>query len=95
MMKANSSNFPVRMMCRLLEVSPSGYYDWLHHKSSQREKNNENLTVQIKQQFDRHKKRSGAIRITKDLQKISSANISVLPEFRLKCISDRSSVLIC
>lgn len=69
MMKANSSDFPVRMMCRLLEVSPSGYYDWLHHKLSQREKDNENLTVQIKQQFDRHKKRSGAIRITKDLQK--------------------------
>ena len=69
MIKANSQNFHVRMLCCLLEVSPSGYYDWLHHEPSQREKDNENLTVQIKQQFDHHKKRSGAIRITKDLQK--------------------------
>ncbi len=69
MIKANSQDFDIRMMCRLLQVSSSGYYDWVQRQPSQREKENENLTVQIKQQFDHHKKRSGAIRITKDLQK--------------------------
>ena len=25
---AEKANHPVRMMCRLLKVSPSGFYDW-------------------------------------------------------------------
>lgn len=69
MIKSHSHDFDIRMMCRLLEVSSSGYYDWVERQPSQREQENENLTIQIKQQFDIHKKRSGAIRITKDLQK--------------------------
>ena len=28
--KANRSEHSVQMMCRVLGVAPSGYYDWLH-----------------------------------------------------------------
>ena len=30
-MKANQASYPVRRMCGLLGVSPSGYYAWLNH----------------------------------------------------------------
>ena len=29
-------HFPVRLMCRVLETSPSGFYDWLRRPESQR-----------------------------------------------------------
>ena len=29
-------HFPVRLMCRVLEASPSGFYDWLRWPESQR-----------------------------------------------------------
>jgi putative transposase len=29
-------HFPVRLMCRVLEASPSGFYDWLGRPESQR-----------------------------------------------------------
>jgi hypothetical protein len=29
-------HFPVRLMCRILEASPSGFYDWLRRPESQR-----------------------------------------------------------
>jgi putative transposase len=35
-MNANQAAFPVRTMCRVLDVSPSGFYDWLGHVPSQR-----------------------------------------------------------
>jgi hypothetical protein len=28
--------FPVEVMCRILEVAPSGYYEWLKHPISNR-----------------------------------------------------------
>ena len=29
--EAHRREYPVQMMCRLLEVAPSGYYEWLHN----------------------------------------------------------------
>lgn len=39
--------FPVAMMCRLLKVSPSGYYDWHERPLSERAAANEALFEQI------------------------------------------------
>ena len=36
-MKANQASHPVRRMCELLGVSPSGYYAWLTSSPSARE----------------------------------------------------------
>ena len=37
--------FPIRMMCRHLGVSPSGYYEWLERPKSARAKENEALSM--------------------------------------------------
>ena len=41
--------FPVRMMCRQLGVSASGFYDWLASPLSARAQDNERLLVQIRE----------------------------------------------
>lgn len=35
-MSANQANFPVQQLCRVLQVSPSGYYAWLGRPPSRR-----------------------------------------------------------
>lgn len=45
---AEKTNYPVRMMCRLLEVSSSGFYDWLGRGPSAREVSNMALTETIR-----------------------------------------------
>ncbi len=40
--------FPVRMMCKQLQVSPSGYYDWRDREPSKREFSNQRLLTRIK-----------------------------------------------
>ena len=56
------------MMCRALSVSSSGYYDWLNREPSDRAKANDQLAIKIKATFDKHRSRTGAMRITKHLQ---------------------------
>ena len=60
-------SFSVRMMCRLLTVSSSGFYAWLTRKPSKRALQNKDLTYKIKTIFEEEKCRSGSPRITKRL----------------------------
>ncbi len=39
--------FPIRMMCRCLDVSPSGYYDWRDRPLSARDRDNQRLLRRI------------------------------------------------
>ena len=55
-------------MCRILRVSPSGYYDWQNRNPSKRSRDKKRLTAEIKRIFDEEKCRSGSIRITKRLK---------------------------
>jgi len=41
-------SFPIRMMCRCLKVSPSGYYDWRERPISARNQDNERLLGRIR-----------------------------------------------
>ena len=68
MIKKYSNHFPVRKMCGLLSVSPSGYYDWKNRKPSKRSIENQKLTLRIKEIFDEEKARAGAERIAKRLK---------------------------
>ena len=54
-------------MCRVLEVSRSGYYDWIDRPESLRTKRHRDLTVKIRQAHIESKKIYGAPRIHGDL----------------------------
>ena len=55
-------------MCRVLEVSRSGYYRWLKRKPSQREIDNKRLDAEIREIYDSKKGRYGSPKITQELQ---------------------------
>ncbi len=55
-------------MCRVLEVSRSGYYRWLKRKPSQRQLDNQRLDVQIREIYDQNKGRYGSPKITEELR---------------------------
>src|SRR5690606_1481925 len=48
LVNANQAKFPVRRMCRVLQVSASGYYDWLSRRPSRRALENSVLLEQIR-----------------------------------------------
>lgn len=60
--------FPVRMMCRLLKVSASGYYDWRTRKPSPRHQDNARLSRKIHQLHQASDGVYGSPRIWEDLQ---------------------------
>lgn len=68
MIKKNSINYPIGLMCKILRVSPSGYYDWRHRSPSKRTQENHVLAAKIKDIFDEEKSRAGAKRIAKRLK---------------------------
>jgi hypothetical protein len=56
-------------MCSVLEVSSSGYYQWLKSQPSARASANAELDKSIIQIFTKHKGRYGAMRITAEYRK--------------------------
>lgn len=59
--------YPIRMMCDLLGVSRSGYYDWSTRTPSKRSKENARLLQQIRAIHSESDGRKGANRIWDDL----------------------------
>jgi transposase InsO family protein len=68
MIQSQESCFSLRMMCRVLSVSRSGYYDWKRRPPSVRTQANEQLAEDVQKLFDQEKCRAGSPRITKGLQ---------------------------
>lgn len=60
--------FSVESMCRVLRVHRSGYYCWLNKSKGVRALSNEHLDKQLYHQFELHKKRYGAPRLTHELR---------------------------
>ena len=67
MIKEESTRFSIKLMCRLLGMSVSGYYAWVDRKPSNRTERNRDLAKKIKTIFDEERSRAGAPRITKHL----------------------------
>ena len=61
------SQYPVRMMCRLLQVSRSGYYAWRVRPESQRAKTDRELITLIRQIHEDTDGVYGAAKITAEL----------------------------
>ena len=66
-MKAHDSQFGVRLMCRVLGVSPSGYYAWLSRTPSKQAQGRALLDAQVREEFERRKGRAGAPRLSRHL----------------------------
>lgn len=58
------------LMCKILNVSRSGYYDWLKRAPSKQVIANAQLDQKIKTLYVDNKMRYGAPRITKALNKL-------------------------
>ena len=57
--RQHSTRHRVRTLCRVLGVSPSGYYAWLHRPESQRRREDRRLLHQIRV-IHRQSRRSSA-----------------------------------
>ena len=68
MIHTHEAAFRVRMMCRVLRVSPSGYYDWRGRAPSQRAQRRVQLDAQVRAAFVAQKGRAGAPRLCRRLQ---------------------------
>ena len=64
----HSDRFQIRRMCRILEVSPSGYYAWLHRPESNRVRENRRLVVEIKAIHKENRGVYGSPRIHEELK---------------------------
>ena len=67
-MRANQAKYPVRRMCRLLGVSPSGYYAWSRRASSQRAQADAELLKRIQAIYERSRGTYGSPRIQAELR---------------------------
>ena len=65
---AEKAVYPIRLMCRVLEVSTAGFYAWCHRKPSLRARKDAVLKVHIRASFNAGRKKYGAPRIHADLR---------------------------
>jgi putative transposase len=72
MIRANqagkSDQHAVRVQCRVLGVSPSGYYDWIRREPSQREKSNALLLERIQEIYTDSDDTYGAVKVRAELR---------------------------
>ena len=61
---------PVKLMCKVLEVSTSGYYAWRGRPPSKREMANRVLTAKIKEEFEKSGETYGSPRIYQVMRKL-------------------------
>lgn len=66
--KDHASRFAVRLMCRVLGVSPSGYYHWCTRPESVRARSNRRLMLAIRVSHARSRGHYGSPRITHELR---------------------------
>jgi putative transposase len=60
--------WPVKVMCEVLDVSRSGFYDWQHRVPSSRQQRRESLAAEIQQIFTEYRGVYGSPRVYRELQ---------------------------
>ena len=65
--RAKKASFPVRWMCRLLDVSRSGFYTWLQGKDTREQRDRQILEV-IREVFDDNRATYGSPRVYRELR---------------------------
>jgi hypothetical protein len=67
-MQQYQDRYPIRVMCRVLSVSPSGYYRWCQQPQSQRAQQNQQLLGQIKMVHEQSRQVYGSPKIQQALR---------------------------
>jgi hypothetical protein len=80
-------HFPVRLMCRVLEASPSGFYDWLGRPESQRAAEDRALIEKIQAVHNESRRTYGSPRVHASL-KAAGYRIGRKREQRIRCSTD-------
>jgi len=65
---ALATHYPVRSVCRVLEVTRSGYYQWRGNVAGPPAQANQQLLEQIRQVFDKNRQTYGSPRVTRQLR---------------------------
>jgi len=92
------SEFSVKKMCKLLNVSRSGYFKWRNHKPSAQQKHKEEIQERIIYHYNDSNKRYGSPKITQQLLKegytISERTVSIyMKELGIRsCVSKKYKV---
>lgn len=68
-MQVHEAEFKVRLMCRVLEVSASGYYAWRKRTPSKQAQAREALDRKVRTEFETRKGRAGAPRLARHLKR--------------------------
>ncbi len=66
--KAHRAQFPIRVMCRVLGLSPSGYYAWLKRLPSNRARQDQALREKIVQIWNENRRVYGRPRLHAELR---------------------------
>ena len=66
--RAEKAVHAVRTLCRVLDVSHSGYYAWCRRPASKRCVEDSRLAAEVAAIFDEHQRRYGSVRITSELR---------------------------
>ena len=65
---AEKASYPVSLLCRVLGVSRSGYYDWKDRPPSKRNRENAQLTEEIREIYNRSRQIYGYPRVHAELR---------------------------
>ena len=76
--RGHTSEFPTLVLCRVLQVSRSGYYSWLGRKPSKRSRRRMALTHAVKKSFHNSHEIYGHRKVQEDL--VKEEKIEVCPE---------------
>ena len=63
----HKKTWPIRLMCKVLNVSSSGFYEWRRRPESAQSQSNKKLDEQICDVYEEHKQRYGVPRVTEEL----------------------------
>jgi putative transposase len=67
-MRAHQDEFKVIRMCRALEASRSGYYNWRHGKESKRSAENRAVLIKIQKVHEENREAYGAVKMWRELK---------------------------
>lgn len=67
--QAHRGEFPLSVMCRVLQVSRSGYYDWARRPAGERAEEEQQLRLEIRATHARSRRAYGSRRVHRELRK--------------------------